>query len=111
MTLVINYNIVIKQTQEQLQNTKIDNDNDSNNYLIMMDSMATTQIYFVQLYAVFVTICLVVSAVATQKKKTTNAIKKAMNSNHYSANPNDLFSSDMNAEKLYVSILIIIIII
>ena len=61
--------------------------------------MATTKILFVQLYAVFVTICLVVSAVSTTKKKmkTTNAIKKAKALKHYSANPNDYFSSDMNA--------------
>ena len=65
----------------------------------MMDPISTPPISFLQFYAVFVTICLVVSAVAAtkKKKKTTNAIKKAKDLKHYSANANDVFSSDMNA--------------
>ena len=65
----------------------------------MMDPMSTPLISFVQLYSVFVTICLVVSVVAATKKKmkTTNAIKKVKALKHYSANPNDFFSSDTNA--------------
>ena len=58
--------------------------------------MSTPPILFLQLYAVFVTISLVISAVAATKKMTTNAIKKAKALKHYSANPNDFFSSDMN---------------
>mmetsp|Transcript_24372 Transcript_24372/g.27192 ORF Transcript_24372/g.27192 Transcript_24372/m.27192 type:complete len:198 (-) Transcript_24372:10-603(-) len=65
----------------------------------MMDSMSTPQISLVQLYAVFVTIGLVVSVVAATKKKktTTNAMKKAEDLKHYSVNSNDLFSSNMNS--------------
>ena len=67
--------------------------------------MSTPQISLVQLYAVFVTLCLVVSAVAATKKKkktTTNAIKKEKDLKHYSANPNDFYSSDMNSLSLTV---------
>ena len=65
----------------------------------MMDPMATTQITFFQLYwLLFVcTISLVVSSVVATKKMTKNAIKKAKDLKHYSANPNDSFSSDINS--------------
>ena len=65
----------------------------------MMDPMATTQITFFQLYwLLFVcTISLVVSSVVATKKMTKNTIKKAKDLKHYSANPNDSFSSDINS--------------